>query len=136
VTHATDPLRLQGVLETVVYYRTGQRDAMRAFYGDVLAFRSITDSPDAYRLGTQVFLLFNSDESTVQDVPPAHGATGSVHTCFVTDAASYQAWKDHLTERGIDIVREIKWKNDVKSFYFYDPAGNLLEIANGDLWPA
>jgi catechol-2,3-dioxygenase len=129
------PARLDRVLETVVYYKTGQRDAMRSFYGNVLALQAITDSPDAYRLGSQVLLLFNSDESAVQDNPPAHGATGSVHTCFVTDSASYGAWKEHLTEQGIDIVREITWNNAVGSFYFHDPAGNLLEIANGDMWP-
>jgi catechol 2,3-dioxygenase-like lactoylglutathione lyase family enzyme len=123
------------VLETVVYYKTGQGDAMRSFYGDVLGLRSVTDSPDAYRLGSQVFLLFNSDESVEQDFPPAHGASGSVHSCFVTDPPSYDAWKDHLDERGIDIVREITWKSEIKSFYFFDPAGNLLEIANGDMWP-
>lgn len=123
------------MLESAVYYRTGQGDAMRSFYGDVLGLRSITDSPDAYRLGDQVFLLFNSDDSSEQKVPPAHGATGAVHACFITDTDSYSAWKDHLAERGIEIVDEITWNEGVRSFYFYDPAGNLLEIANGDLWP-
>lgn len=135
MTSPDRPPRLHGVLETVVYYKPGQRDDMRSFYGDVLSFRAIAHSPDAYRLGSQVFLLFNSDESSAQDDPPAHGATGAVHTCFVTDPDSYAAWKDHLTDHGVEIVREITWGSEVRSFYFYDPAGNLLEIADGDLWP-
>lgn len=135
MTSENRQLRLHGVLETVVYYKPGQRDDMRSFYGDVLSLRAVTNSPDAYRLGSQVVLLFNSDESSVQDDPPAHGATGAVHTCFVTDPGSYAAWKDRLIDRGVEIVREITWRGEVKSFYFYDPAGNLLEIADGDLWP-
>ena len=33
------------------------------------------------------------------------------------------------------ILEEIEWENGVRSFYFHDPAGNVLEIADGDLWP-
>ena len=39
-------------------------------------------------------------------------------------------------DQDVPILREITWWNGVQSFYFDDPAGNLLEIANGDLWPA
>ena len=31
--------------------------------------------------------------------------------------------------------RRLEWDNGVRSFYFHDPAGNVLEIADGDLWP-
>jgi catechol 2,3-dioxygenase-like lactoylglutathione lyase family enzyme len=47
----------------------------------------------------------------------------------------YESWKQRLLEHGVPIVDEIEWGNGVKSFYFRDPAENLLEIADGDLWP-
>ncbi len=128
------PLKLEGLLETVVYYRTGQRDAMRRFYADLLRLPSITGDPESFRVGAQVFLLFNADESSVQDDPPPHGADGPIHTCFLSQPESYDEWKRHLRDHKIEILREIKWANGVSSFYFPDPAGNILEIANGDLW--
>ena len=36
---------------------------------------------------------------------------------------------------GIEITHEQEWQGGRRSFYFKDPAGNLLEIADGDIWP-
>jgi hypothetical protein len=33
----------------------------------------------------------------------------------------------------VPILQQIEWDNGVRSLC--DPAGNLLEIADGDLWP-
>jgi hypothetical protein len=32
-------------------------------------------------------------------------------------------------------VKEIRWERGPRSFYLEDPAGNLLEIAEADMWP-
>jgi hypothetical protein len=40
-----------------------------------------------------------------------------------------------LADNAVPIVEEIECSNGVKSFYFRDPAGNVLEIADGDPWP-
>jgi catechol 2,3-dioxygenase-like lactoylglutathione lyase family enzyme len=40
-----------------------------------------------------------------------------------------------LVDDAVPIVEEIEWDNGVRSFYFHDPAGNVLEIAGGDMWP-
>lgn len=130
-----EPLRFEGVLETVLYYRTGQQNEMRHFYGEVLRLPSIPGGLDGFRIGAQVFLLFNADDSSVQDDPPPHGAAGTIHTCFTSQPQLYEGWKQHLRDQAVEILREITWPNAVESFYFRDPAGNLLEIANGDLWP-
>jgi catechol 2,3-dioxygenase-like lactoylglutathione lyase family enzyme len=61
---------------------------------------------------------------------------GPVHTCFLAAAGDYDRWKDDLTAKGVEIVEEIKWERGPRSFYFEDPAGNMLEIAEGDMWPA
>jgi hypothetical protein len=35
----------------------------------------------------------------------------------------------------VAVIEEIDWSRGILSFYFKDPAGNMLEIANGDMWP-
>jgi catechol 2,3-dioxygenase-like lactoylglutathione lyase family enzyme len=129
-----EPPPLAGILETVLYCTTENEEVTRTFYEDVLGLRRIGHS--SYRAGDDVFLLFNSDESEVQSDPPPHGASGSVHVCFLTTADAYEAWKSKISDSNIAIVHEITWdESGCRSFYFQDPASNMLEIADGDLWP-
>ena len=134
MTDTTGPLPLTGVLESVLYCDAKTEEAARRFYEEVLGLRAI--SKWGYRLDSHVFLLFNAEETRDQDWPPAHGATGSGHICFTVPPAGYESWKDHLRKHEVDIIEEIDWSRGVLSFYFVDPAGNVLEIANGDMWPA
>jgi catechol 2,3-dioxygenase-like lactoylglutathione lyase family enzyme len=128
------PPPISSVLETVLYCTSQNEDATRKFYDEVLGFRSIGRS--SYRAGPDVFLLFNSDKSLVQDEPPPHGASGAAHVCFLTTPERYEEWKTHLADSGVELGQEITWdESGRRSFYFDDPAGNLLEIADGDLWP-
>jgi len=39
-----------------------------------------------------------------------------------------------LADRDVTLIDEIAWDSGVRSCYFNDPAGNLLEIAERDLW--
>jgi catechol 2,3-dioxygenase-like lactoylglutathione lyase family enzyme len=43
-------------------------------------------------------------------------------------------WRAHLTEKGVPIVKEIKWPQGGYSLYFHDPAGNYVELATSILW--
>jgi catechol 2,3-dioxygenase-like lactoylglutathione lyase family enzyme len=126
--------RLSGILETVLYYAAGQEEDLARFYGDVLGLPRVGRGLH-HRLGKGLLLLFDRDESSHQASPPAHGATGAVHTCFVAPEPDYTAWKEHLLRHEIPLLEEIAWENGVRSFYFRDPAGNVLEIAEGDMWP-
>jgi catechol 2,3-dioxygenase-like lactoylglutathione lyase family enzyme len=129
-------VRLAGVLETVVYCTTENEEETRRFYREVLGLEPVREGSAAHRLGSGVFLLFNADESSVQDSPPAHGATGGVHTCFLAAPGEYERWKDRLAGAGVETVDEITWEaTGLRSIYFRDPARNMLEIAEGDLWP-
>ena len=128
---------LQGVLETILYCDSFNEDETRAFYTEVLGMRPMEGLPFAYRVGTSnhVFLIFNRDETIFQDHPPAHGATGPVHSCFESAPGSYDDWKSYLHSVGVETRQEMTWGNGQRSFYLDDPAGNVLEIAEGDFWP-
>ena len=126
-------MRLKAVLETVLYYREGEEASMTSFYRDVLGLEQV--SHVAFRIGDSLVLLFESEQSSVQSWPPAHGAVGPGHACFLCEQDDYEGWKQRLQGRDVTIIDEITWNGQVVSFYFLDPAGNMLEIARGDMWP-
>ena len=128
---------LAGVLETVLYCDSSNEAEVRRFYVEILGLRQNDDFHFVYRVGTQnhVFLVFNTDEVKDQARPPAHGATGPVHTCFLAAPEAYERWKQYLIANEIPITDEIEWGGGARSFYFEDPAGNILEIADSDFWP-
>jgi catechol 2,3-dioxygenase-like lactoylglutathione lyase family enzyme len=128
-------VRLERVLETVLYYTSGQEDELARFYGELLELHRVGDGL-TFRIGSGLLLFFDTDRSVLQSTPPPHGAHGSIHTCFVTAREDYQRWKQGLMDDGVPILEEREWDNGIRSFYFHDPSGNLLEIADGDLWPA
>lgn len=123
------------MLETVLYYAAGEEEVLARFYGEVLGLEKVGREGLTFRLGPGLLLLFDRERSVRQSTPPPHGARGSIHTCFVAPSGSYEAWRQRVVGHGVRIIEEIEWDNGVKSFYMHDPAGNLLEIADGDLWP-
>lgn len=128
-------MRLERILETVLYYSSGQEEELARFYGEVLGLPAVGRSGLTFRVGEGLLLLFDADLSSAQSRPPSHGAQGPIHTCFVAPVDEYAAWKQRVTGAVGSILQEIEWDNGVRSFYFHDPAGNVLEIADGDLWP-
>jgi catechol 2,3-dioxygenase-like lactoylglutathione lyase family enzyme len=88
-------------------------------------------------VGDGVLLLFEREGLAERDSPiAAHGTVGPGHACLVVDGAEpYAEWRELVAAAGIKITHEHEWGDRYRSFYFTDPAGNLLEIADGDLWP-
>jgi catechol 2,3-dioxygenase-like lactoylglutathione lyase family enzyme len=127
---------LTGILETVLYCDSSNEDEVRAFYRDVLKLWEPETGASAFRIGEQILLIFNADRTASQDDPPPHGARGPSHVCFRTTRELYDAWKEHLEANGVGTRAERTWPNGIRSFYFDDPAGNVLELADGDLWPS
>ena len=123
------------VLETCLY--VDDLDAAEKFYADVLGFEKLSTVQGRhvfFRAGEGVLLLFNPAASLIpQDLPP-HGTHGSGHCCFRIEEGDYERWKAHLEERGVEVVAEYTWSPGVKSLYFHDPAGNLLELAPARIW--
>lgn len=141
MTEESHAPELRSVLETVLYYE--DQGATERFYVKVLGMRLIAKQPGRslfFRAGSSVFLLFDASASQKGGALPPHGATGSGHVCFVAEPAAYPEWKSHLKAHGVEILQEVVWpgrrgREALKSFYFRDPHDNLLEIADGDLWP-
>lgn len=136
MTQAPPPMR--GILETVLYYPPEREEEVARFYEEVLGMRPIGRKPGQFlffRAGADVFLLFTPDEALAQDSPPSHGATGPGHTCLLVPADRYSEWKEHLVRTGVELEDEVTWPRGGQSFYFRDPAGNALEIADRDIWP-
>jgi catechol 2,3-dioxygenase-like lactoylglutathione lyase family enzyme len=125
---------LRGVLETVLYFT--DEGATSRFYGGTLGFRELDREAGRslfYRAGDSVVLLFDARASARGGPLPGHGASGSIHTCFEVPASAYDAWKARIAGSGVEILHEHRWGAG-RSFYFRDPAGNLLEIADRDIW--
>jgi catechol 2,3-dioxygenase-like lactoylglutathione lyase family enzyme len=128
-----------GVLETSLYHDAAQTEAVERFYGDTLGLPAVSRWPGgiAYRVGAGVLLLFEREALARRDSPiAAHGTDGPGHACLVVDGQTEcDAWRLRLEGAGIAITHEHDWDGGLRSLYFNDPAGNLLEIASGDLWP-
>lgn len=131
-----DRPRISAVLETVLYFT----DALRTetFYRKILGMRLIGKDDDGrnlfFRAGSSVFLLFNATATQSSKSVPAHGALGPGHSCFLAPGEDYRRWKDHLERAGVPVIQETRWSRG-NSFYFRDPDGNVLEIADSDIWP-
>jgi catechol 2,3-dioxygenase-like lactoylglutathione lyase family enzyme len=130
---------LEGVLETVLYHAPGEAPEMERTYRELLGLPMVARWSDgmAFRVGGGVVLLFDREKLRDRDEPLArHGTSGDGHLCLLASPEDYEEWKERLTAAGISIDHEEPWEGGRRSFYFRDPAGNLLEIADGDMWPS
>jgi catechol 2,3-dioxygenase-like lactoylglutathione lyase family enzyme len=128
-----------GVYETVLY--ADDVAAAAAFYADVLGLR-LVDGPDelaaAFRLEDGgVLLIFDPSRSSVPGRPaPSHGASGVGHVAFSVEEGALDGWSERLRECGVEIELERGWHRGGRSIYVRDPAGNSVELVEGELWPA
>jgi catechol 2,3-dioxygenase-like lactoylglutathione lyase family enzyme len=128
---------VQRILETSLYHDSAERADVEHFYAELLGLPRVASWPDgiAFRVGEGVLLIFDRELIAGREEPMAqHGSSGPGHVCLV-DAEDYEGWKRRLGDAGVKITHEHEWDGGRRSFYFEDPAGNLVEIADGDLWP-
>lgn len=124
------------ILETVVYAE--DLEAAHDFYSRILGLEVISYDPNRdlfLQLEGSVLIVFKPSKTIIPDagVPP-HGTTGPGHFAFRASKDELESWREKLTSEGIEIIKEIDWKNGAKSIYFMDPAENILEFASPDLW--
>jgi len=127
-------VRPRRVYETVVY--ATDLDAARAFYRDTLGLREVEEG--VFRLDDDgVLLLFDPTLSSQPGrVVPSHGPTGAVHVAFSVGEGELDAWLERLAERGVELEQDHDWqRGGARSLYVRDPAGNSVELVEGDLWP-
>ena len=131
-------MRPRRVYETVLYSQDVPTTA--AFYSEAIGLR-LVDGPDdlaaAFRLDDGgVLLIFDPARSGMPGRPvPSHGSEGPGHIAFSVGEGELDACADELRSRGIEIEREVAWPQGGRSIYVRDPAGNSVELVEGDLWP-
>lgn len=124
------------IKETCLYVK--DLEEAKKFYGEVLQLPVISYLPGKhifFRAGQSVLLIFNPDDSQNKTSPPAHYAKGKQHFAFEVSEKDYLKAKEEIISKGIKITDEVTWKSGKKSFYFDDPAGNVLEIVpDNGIW--
>jgi catechol 2,3-dioxygenase-like lactoylglutathione lyase family enzyme len=126
-------VRPHSVYETVVY--ASDLEAAAGFYRDVLELRQVDDG--AFRLDDGgMLLLFDPALSSRDGRPvPSHGASGEGHVAFSIADNELDAWREKLRAIGVELEQEKEWPQGGRSIYVRDPAGNSVELVEGDLWP-
>lgn len=123
------------VYETVLY--APDVGAAHDFYRDVLGLRAVDvdELAAAFRLGDGGMLLVFAPQLSSQPGRrvPSHGASGAGHVAFSVDALD--PWREPLRSAGVDVEREVEW-NGGRSLYIRDPAGNSVELVEGEIWPS
>ncbi|HEY5747518.1 MAG TPA: VOC family protein [Chryseolinea sp.] len=117
------------IKETCLYVH--DLEEARNFYHDVLGLPVISYLPGKHlflRAGSSVLLCFNPDDSKTKKSPPPHYAEGRQHFAFEVPKEDYERTKEEIKGKGITIIDEVIWSSGKESFYFHDPAGNILEV--------
>jgi catechol 2,3-dioxygenase-like lactoylglutathione lyase family enzyme len=130
---------ITGVYEACLY--VPDLVAADRFYAGVLGLRRLPGLSDrglAYRLNTHSVLLILDPHHTrlPSDTVPSHGCDGQGHVAFAISSGQYDAWKSRLTAAGFEIEREARWSPGGRSIYVRDPAGNSVDLVEGQVWPA
>jgi catechol 2,3-dioxygenase-like lactoylglutathione lyase family enzyme len=127
--------RFTRIKETCIYVTDLHRT--KEFYTDLLGLPVISLVADRhvfFRAGESVLLCFIAEKTLhLKDLPP-HGATGCIHFAFEVEKNGYDYTLDYLKQKSIKILHEHTWPNKIRSFYFYDPDGNLVEVLEEGLW--
>jgi len=129
---------LTGILETALSFEHEVAEETLAFYRETLGLTEVASWREGtvFRLGAGVLLLFDRKLLAENDSPVAqHGSSGVGHVCFVAAPDHYGAMRERLEAAGVEIEHDHDWTDERRSFYFRDPADNLLEVANADIWP-
>lgn len=136
-------MTISGVYETVLYGE--DLDAMHAFYGGVLGLRHLGEGSErgrAFRVGAagtggHVLLVFRASLTRREHAQvPSHGAEGAGHVALRVEGGTLGSWRERLVSAGIAVEREVVWPIGGRSIYVRDPAGNSVELVEGEVWPA
>ncbi len=128
-------MNIRQIKETCIYYRDLEK--AKNFYHTLLELPIISYVKEKhifFKAGSSVLLCFNPDDSRLKKSPPAHYAEGKYHFAFEVAREEYENHKQEILSKGIVITDKIIWETGQESFYFEDPAGNVLEIVPVGIW--
>ena len=117
------------IKETCMYVE--DLESILEFYKNKLDLPLISYVPGKhlfFHAGSSVLLFFNPVDSKEKTSPPAHYGGGKQHLAFEVPKGMYEETKIKLKSLGIKVTDEVVWKSGEESFYFEDPAGNVLEV--------
>ena len=126
-----------GVYETIIYAENVAATA--AFYRDVIGLTPIEEPGELgafFRLADGAMLLvFDPRHSSVPGrAVPSHGALGAGHVAFAIRADELSAWRERLRQHDVELELERHDPTGTGQLYFRDPAGNSVELVEGDIW--
>jgi len=130
-------MEIKKIKETCLYIR--DLEQARFFYHGKLDFPIISYVENEHlflRVGSSVLLCFHPDHSQQKVHPPPHYADGNQHLAFEVTPGEYDDWKSKLDKLEIPIIDEMTWGNGMKSCYFLDTEGNVLELVPTGVWEA
>ena len=112
------------------------RDLERSkrWYSDYFGFEALDpnagpSSPYIGNATTKLALLEANEERTY--VTPVNQGPRACHIAFGTDAATFMAYQNQLTDA--EIAFEVLVHSDCQSLYFSDPDGYLLEVTTYEI---
>ena len=127
------------IFETVIY--GDDVVAMAEFYADGLGLR-LVEEPDelsaVFRLDDAAMLLiFDPALASRPGRPvPSHGSRGPGHVAFGVEAVEFDACAERLRRLGVEFEKEVDRGAGGRALYVRDPAGNSVELMDGDPWPS
>jgi catechol 2,3-dioxygenase-like lactoylglutathione lyase family enzyme len=135
---SVDP-EVLSVYETVLYAQDVQ--AAAAFYSELLRLSPLEQTGDffaGFRLSDDATLLIFDPKSSAAPnrSVPSHGAVGPGHVAFAVREGTLDGFEARLRHGGVEVEREIRWEEGGRSIYLRDPAGNSVELIEGEAWPA
>lgn len=128
-------MNIKKIKETCIYFK--DLEEAKSFYHGKLGLEIINHAYDKhifFRAGSSVLLCFNPEDSKTKESPPPHFADGPIHFAFEVPANEYDQAKEKIKDLEIEVIDEVEWKGGLRSFYFKDPSGNVLEILPEGVW--
>lgn len=128
-------MKISSIKETCIY--VDDLSKAKTFYHDVLKLDLISFVPERhlfFKVGDNMLLCFDPETTKKEVHLPPHFAYGNQHIAFEVLKEEYYDWKEKLQFCQIGIIYEHHWRKDLYSFYFKDPAGNILEIVMPGIW--